>query len=682
MRLIGLMSGTSADGVDACLAEIDEHRGRLDARVEAFLTVPYPTDLRQRVLGVDTVEELCRLNFELGELFARAALEVCDEARIKPADVDAVGSHGQTVCHVDEAPDHATLQIGEPSVIAERTGITTVADFRPRDIAAGGHGAPLVPIVDFLLLADDKTDRVALNIGGIANITVLPAGCTADQVTAFDTGPGNMVIDGVMELMTQGHKLCDRDGELAARGTVHEGMITLMLEHPYFSIPPPKSTGREQFGIPFARAFTVGKGAGRQGRAHVAATATAFAARTIADAIRKWASDGECEVIASGGGVHNRTMMRMLREQLPSARVTTSDQFGIPADAKEALAFAVLAYLTLGGRPGNVPGATGARRPVVLGKIVPATGTLLPPGRPARRDESPTEQANPASQRIDEMSPREIVGLINTEDAGVAEAVRAQLDEIASVIDLAVERLRRGGRLFYVGCGTSGRLGVLDASECPPTFGTEPEMVQGIIAGGPAALVRSSEGKEDIAEDGAAALDERGVCADDVVIGIAACGLTPYVHGALGRARELGAATALITCNETVRDAIEADVVIAPAVGPEVLAGSTRLKAGTATKMILNMITTASMARLGKVYGNLMVDLSARSSKLRSRAIRIFKATTDVADDDAAWATIQAAGGHVKTAIVMHQLGLSRGAADRRLADCHGFLRRALEAEG
>ena len=297
------------------------------------------------------------------------------------------------------------------------------------------------------------------------------------------------------------------------------------------------------------------------------------------------------------------------------------------------------------------------------------------------RGELPTERINPATTQIDVMSSREIVEVINSEDAGVASAVHTQLDEIAKLIDLAVERFSRGGRLFYVGAGTSGRLGVLDASECPPTFGTDPEMVQGIIAGGPPALVRSSEGKEDIAENGAAAVDGCGVCSRDIVVGIAACGLTPYVHGALNRAREAGAATALVTCNDGLRGEAGAfDVVVAPVVGPEVLAGSTRMKAGTATKMVLNMITTGSMIRLGKGYGNLMVDLSARSEKLRDRAVRIFRAVTGGADDEEAWRYIQSADGRVKTAIVMKQRGLSASAADEWLEECGGFLRKALES--
>jgi len=273
------------------------------------------------------------------------------------------------------------------------------------------------------------------------------------------------------------------------------------------------------------------------------------------------------------------------------------------------------------------------------------------------------------------MSAREIAALINAEDAKVAGVVAGKLDEIARVIDIAVERFRRGGRLFYVGAGTSGRLGVLDASECPPTFGTEPEMVQGIIAGGHAALVRSSEGKEDIAEDGATEMVKHSVGANDIVIGIAACGLTPFVRGALGRARSLGAATALVTCNDSIR--ADVDVIVPLVVGPEALAGSTRMKAGTATKMALNMITTGSMVRLGKVYGNLMVDLRARSEKLRGRAVRIFCAVCGETSD--ALKFIERAGGSVKTAIVMHKLGVTREQAEKRLAECGGFVRRALE---
>ena len=380
MRIIGLMSGTSADGVDACLARIEEAGDKLHSRIEGSVTVPFAPDTRRRILDVRTVEDVCRLNFELGEVFARAALEACSQAGVSPGDVDAIGSHGQTVFHVAGGPARSTLQIGEPCVIAQRTGITTVADFRTADIAAGGTGAPLVPIVDFLLLADSRIDRVALNVGGIANVTCLPAGCTVDGVVAFDTGPGNMVIDGLMALLTGGCETFDRDGAMAASGCVCEDMLSKLLGDDYYKMPPPKSTGRERFGRAFAgEVLDAGRAAGLSDE-DILATATALTARTITGAMASLAGTGrnDAEVIVSGGGVHNATMMRMLRDGLRGARVVPSDEAGIPADAKEALAFAVLAWLTLAGRLGNVKGATGASERVVLGKIIPGKGTSLP----------------------------------------------------------------------------------------------------------------------------------------------------------------------------------------------------------------------------------------------------------------------------------------------------------------
>jgi len=373
MRIIGLMSGTSADGIDSCLVRIDEAGGRLRVDVEAFLSMEYPPGVRRRVLTVRTVDDVCRLNFELGELFARAALDVCAEAGAVPSEVDAIGSHGQTVRHVAEGRVRSTLQIGEPCVIAQRTGITTVADFRPRDIAAGGCGAPLVPVVDFLLLADAKIDRAALNIGGIANVTLLPAACSVDDVIAFDTGPGNMVLDGLMELLTSGRASCDRNGAKAGSGDICEELLAELLADEYYSMPAPRSTGREKFGRGFAEDLLAAAQSHDLDDADVMATATALTARSIADAIdgSSLGSGRELEVVASGGGVHNATLMQMLRHALPRARILCSDELGLPADAKEAVAFAVLAYLTLQGRPGNVTGATGASERVVLGKIVP-----------------------------------------------------------------------------------------------------------------------------------------------------------------------------------------------------------------------------------------------------------------------------------------------------------------------
>ena len=305
------------------------------------------------------------------------------------------------------------------------------------------------------------------------------------------------------------------------------------------------------------------------------------------------------------------------------------------------------------------------------------------PGRSRAEEERRlTERRNPRSARIDQLATLEIVDLINAEDRTVAGAVAEEREAIARCIDLVVACFREGGRLLYVGAGTSGRLGVLDAAEMPPTFGTDPGQVQGIIAGGYDALVRAREGAEDVAPAGADAMDERGVGETDFVLGIASSGTTPYVHGALARARERGARTGLLLCTHPTADQREAhDVVIAPLVGPEVITGSTRMKAGTATKMVLNTITTAAMVKLGKVYGNLMVDLQVTSRKLRDRAERILMETVGL-DRAAAARLLDAADGHVKTAIVMGCNDLDRVEAARRLEEAGGRVGRLVEECG
>jgi N-acetylmuramic acid 6-phosphate etherase len=285
-----------------------------------------------------------------------------------------------------------------------------------------------------------------------------------------------------------------------------------------------------------------------------------------------------------------------------------------------------------------------------------------------------TEQRNPRSTEIDQLSTIEIVDLINAEDRMVAQAVGEEREQIARAIELVVDTFRQGGRLFYVGAGTSGRLGVLDASEMPPTYGTDPQMVQGIIAGGYAALVRAQEGAEDLPESGARDLDERGITARDFVLGIATSGTTPYVHGALKRAREIGARTGFLLCTYPSEELQRShDVVIAPLVGPEAITGSTRMKAGTATKLVLNTITTASMVRTGKVSGNLMVDLQVTCEKLRDRGQRILMETIGVERNEAA-DLLDRAGGHVKTAIVMGKLGIDQKEARTQLKEHHGLL--------
>ena len=289
-----------------------------------------------------------------------------------------------------------------------------------------------------------------------------------------------------------------------------------------------------------------------------------------------------------------------------------------------------------------------------------------------------TEKRNRASENIDKLSTKQIVNLINAEDVLVPAAMARQSKQIAAAIDLIVARFRKGGRLFYVGAGTSGRLGVLDAAECPPTFGVRPSLVQGIIAGGRRALVRAIEGAEDCARDGAISIRKNRVKASDVVVGLAACGMTPFVHGALKQARQIGAATIFVTCAPEAVGQIPAEIIINPVVGPEVITGSTRMKAGTATKLVLNTLTTGAMVKLGKVYGNLMVDLKATNEKLRDRSLRIVMEMTNLSRPGAR-RLLARAQGKVKAAIVMHFRRTNLAGALKILDECDQFLRKAIE---
>jgi anhydro-N-acetylmuramic acid kinase len=385
--VIGLMSGTSYDGVDAALVAI--RGGGLATRIEllAFESRPYPPAVRRLIAEVSappggTVDKVCLANMLLGELFAEAALAVAKRGGVPIGRVYLIGSHGQTIHHLPELSTVAgrrvagTLQIAEPSVIAERTGVTTVADFRPRDMACSGQGAPLVPTVDYLLFRHRTRGRLLLNLGGIANVTHLPPACRPDQVLAFDTGPGNMLLDALAAHLTHGRQSLDRDGELAAGGRVDEVLLRRLLRHPYLRRPPPKSTGRETFGAPFLRKLLIeGLDASP---ANLLATATAFTAASVHGAYVRFLRrrGAAAEVIASGGGCHNRTLMTRLAECFAPIPVLTTDAFGVPVDAKEAIAFAILAHETMAGRPGNLPSATGARRPAILGKIIPGKKLL------------------------------------------------------------------------------------------------------------------------------------------------------------------------------------------------------------------------------------------------------------------------------------------------------------------
>jgi anhydro-N-acetylmuramic acid kinase len=382
--VIGLMSGTSADGVDAALVQIEGSAQARLVQLDAFLTYPFPAGLRELILHASdartgAVDLLCRLNVVLGEVFAEAALAVARQAGVAMPAIDLIGSHGQTVQHLPQPSElagysvRATLQLGEPCVIAERTGVTTVADFRPRDMAAGGEGAPLAPYVHYLLFQDAQQTRVVHNIGGISNVTVLPAAGSLADIIAFDTGPGNMLIDSMVGHLTHARETFDQDGQWARRGQIHQSWLQELLTHPFLRRPPPKSTGRETFGR------TVVEDLIRRGTqlalsaADLMATVTAFSAMTMVDAYRRFIlpQHSRVESVLCGGGSRNPTLIGYLRQELPAVTWRTSDEFGISADALEAVIFAMLAYETMAGRPANVPPATGAHHAVVMGKIAP-----------------------------------------------------------------------------------------------------------------------------------------------------------------------------------------------------------------------------------------------------------------------------------------------------------------------
>ncbi len=325
-----------------------------------------------------TTHEISQLNFRLGQLFAEAALRACKRFHVSPRRISLIGSHGQTIYHQGAAspflgaPVSSTLQIAEPAVIAERTGITTVADFRPADVAAGGQGAPLVPFVDYLLYRHPHTSRIALNIGGIANLTVIPAGAQSRDVFAFDTGPGNMVIDALAAHFTRGRLRFDRNAQLARRGHLIPSLLNQLLAHPFFRKSPPKTAGREEFGADYTAHLIALAKRRRIPPADLLHTATAFTAASIAQACERFVfprARKVAELILAGGGARNPLLVAYLVAFLPSLKIIPADAFGVPGDAKEAFAFAVLAYAAFHQRANNLPSATGARHPAVLGKI-------------------------------------------------------------------------------------------------------------------------------------------------------------------------------------------------------------------------------------------------------------------------------------------------------------------------
>ena len=384
MKVLGLMSGTSVDGVDVALVDISGTHHNLRVKLLGFHSLSYPLSLRNRILAVaehGTVSDVCHLNVLLGEFFAKAALNAVVRSGLSPEEVKLIGSHGQTIHHqpypirdLGFGPIRSTLQIGDPAVIAERTGITTISDFRSRDLAAGGEGAPLAPYVHYLLFRHRSLTRLVVNLGGIANVTVLPLGGYMHQVQAFDTGPCNMLLDGLVCCFSKGKQAMDRGGRLARRGCVDPVLLQYLNAHPFMKRKPPKSTGREEFGVSFVKQLLK-----RGRRRHLSledllATSCRFIALSINHAM-KWCNHDIDEVVVGGGGVFNQTLMTELATAFHPIPVERMEDCGSHSKAFEAKAFAVLAYQNFQGVCANLPTVTGAGHPVILGSITQGKST-------------------------------------------------------------------------------------------------------------------------------------------------------------------------------------------------------------------------------------------------------------------------------------------------------------------
>jgi anhydro-N-acetylmuramic acid kinase len=379
------MSGTSADAIDAALVEWPDGPAARPFALRAYREVAWPPKLRRRIHQLaagrvpaeEVLAELAELDVLLGERFAEAAGDVASAAGLTLEAVDAIASHGQTVAHHPER--RATLQLGDPSRIAERTGVTTVADFRPRDVAAGGEGAPLAPFFHHAALADARESRVVLNLGGIANVTWLPAGGGPEEVIAFDVGPANVLLDGVVSVLSEGRERFDRDGARARCGRVDGALLERLLDDPYLERPPPKSTGRERYGLAEAETLAAAWRASGHPSEDLLATLVAFTAEAVVGACRRFLPAAMERLLVGGGGVRNPALMGALAERLRGTPVETLDAAGVPADAAEAMAFSLMGRNALLGLPNHLPRCTGARRAAVLGEIVPGrSGRVLP----------------------------------------------------------------------------------------------------------------------------------------------------------------------------------------------------------------------------------------------------------------------------------------------------------------
>lgn len=672
-HVVGCMSGTSLDGIDTTLIAIEGRGASMKPRFLRGASAPLGAAapvLRALASGEAlTAEQLARAmrDFALAHVAALRSL-------LSGQAADLVVVHGQTVFHRPPL----SWQLFQPAELAAALNAPVVFDLRAADLAAGGQGAPITPLADFFFFSHSDECRAVLNLGGFSNFTLLPpAGPGA--ITGGDICACNQLLDSLCRALFA--RDFDEDGRLASGGaTVPDAFSQLV------ALLDSQSGAGRSLGTGDELPGWAAQARGSAEPADLLRTACEAVAEVIARRLRP---TGARRLLLAGGGSRNRTLRAAIEARCGFPAAPTDD-FGLPAQYREAAQMALLGALCEDGVPITLPRVTGVSTPApISGAFIrpprPSTPARdLPPPQtgaapiPADRSHILTEQRNPRTERLGSASVRECVELLAAEDRTIHDALDRARPALVAFVEAAEPGFLAGGRLVYTGAGTSGRLGVLDASEAPPTFHVEPGRIVGIIAGGESALRRSSEGAEDDPEGARSELTDLDLGANDVLLGIAAGGTTPYVLGALAIAKSLPTPplTALLTCTP-IDPPTACDHLIVVETGPEALTGSTRLKAGTVTKLILNSISTTLMVRSGRIYRNLMVDLRATNSKLRDRAARIVTILTGLGRADSL-ALLDRAGGSVKAAVVMQRRGLDLPAAQELLDDSHGFLAAAL----
>ena len=651
---VGLMTGTVLDGhIDVALIRSDGERVldhgacRLMPAPAGLVEVLQDTLAAARLWAFEGPEPAIFAVAEDALTRAQAAAVQALIDEVKPGPIGIVGFHGQTVLHRAPAPGRQgrTRQLGDGALMAELLGLPVAFDFRSHDVAMGGQGAPLAPIYHAALLAGAGPQTAVLNMGGVGNLTWADG---QGGLVAFDTGPANAPINDWVR--RHGLGAMDRDGALALSGRVDEGRLKHLLDHPYFAKPAPKSLDRFDFTDAMAEGLSPADGA---------ALLTAFAAAAVARGLDHLPKRPE-RLVVCGGGRRNPALMAELAARTGAA-IVPAETLGWRGDAVEAECFAFLALRTLRGLPISFPTTTGAPRPLTGGRIA------WP--KPA------TERAAPRFAGLETWSTPDMTSaMLEAQGAAIA-AVQAASAAIAAAIDAAAARLAGGGRLIALGAGTSGRIAMQDMAELRPTFDWPSERAIALMAGGNAAFTQAREGAEDAGPDAIAALEDVG--AGDVVIGLAASGGTPFTLAGLTHARGRGALTIALYNSPRAPMAFAADHPILLDTGAEVIAGSTRMKAGTAQKVALNTLTTGIMVKLGYVWRGKMVEMRPTNAKLQRRAEAMVADLTGAAPE-AARAALEQAGGVIKVAVVMLTLAMDAEAARAHLARHGGILGAAL----